>query len=368
MIHIADSHWEIGSHSPHIGDDLESGRRLELRSGLAEIMFESGVRAVLQGPATMVVDSKMSASLLRGKLNVAVIDPDAHGFVIRTPGMKYTDLGTEFGVNVEKDGAQEMHVFRGMVKAEAVGGKEQGGKEQGGREQGAGSREKSGSIGSLPPPFSPLLLSANQAVRVAAAGKPLVQIAASERQFVRRMPAPEPFPLFSTGVGLARGESDPHWEIVAVNTDREFERRPATVAIPAFNYEAGSPETAQWISLTKVLEGMPEGCRITFRTRFDLTGFDPATARIDGLAVADNWVSKVKLNGKTILIPRPPQDRTLIVATELHIDSSKMPGVWQSGVNTLEIIVENGRADEPFGETPMALYFRGTGVAMRSKE
>ena len=34
--------------------------------------------------------------------------------------MKYTDLGTEFGVLVQESGEQEVDVFRGAVQAEAV--------------------------------------------------------------------------------------------------------------------------------------------------------------------------------------------------------------------------------------------------------
>ena len=50
-----------------------------LTSGLAEFMFQSGVRAVLQGPATMEISSRQSAMLWRGKLTVIVLDPNTAG-------------------------------------------------------------------------------------------------------------------------------------------------------------------------------------------------------------------------------------------------------------------------------------------------
>jgi hypothetical protein len=183
LIHISEPRWAVGSHSPHVGDDLEPGRKLLLLSGLAEIMFESGVRAVLQGPATMEIGSSRSALLQHGKLTVRVEDPDAHGFEVRAPGMKYTDLGTEFGVSVAKDGTQEMVVFRGQVKVEASADGQIG-------RWGDGETGKTVAHPVSPSPHpaispSSLVLSAHQAVRVAAPDKPPERIAADEKQFVR---------------------------------------------------------------------------------------------------------------------------------------------------------------------------------------
>jgi hypothetical protein len=175
LIRAYDCRWAVGSHSPHVGDDLEPGRKLALMNGLAEIMFQSGVRAVLQGPAEMEIGSRRSALLRQGKLTVNVEDPDAHGFEIDAPGMKYTDLGTEFGVFVAKDGRQEMLVFRGQVQAEQS--MEQGAA-QPGREQGNRPSPQ------FPGPRS-LLLSAHQAISVAAPGKPIERVVADEKEFVR---------------------------------------------------------------------------------------------------------------------------------------------------------------------------------------
>jgi hypothetical protein len=188
LIQVADCHWVIGSHSPHLGDDLEPGRKLVLMSGLAEIMFQSGVKALLEGPATLEVSSRTSAALSRGKLSVTVLDPDLRGFQVRTPGMAYTDLGTEFGVFVAKDGRQEMHVFRGKVLAEEASSREQGAG-SGSLPSPAGtmypwSGRGAGGEGGLGHPSS-LVLSANQAVRISAPGKPIEKIPADKRQFVR---------------------------------------------------------------------------------------------------------------------------------------------------------------------------------------
>ena len=44
-------------------------------------------------------------------------------FSVRTPTAVVTDLGTEFGVEVGKDGNTNSHVFRGSVRVRLVGEK-----------------------------------------------------------------------------------------------------------------------------------------------------------------------------------------------------------------------------------------------------
>jgi hypothetical protein len=186
LIHTYDSRWAIGSHSPHLGDDLEVGRKLVLMSGLAEVMFQSGVRAVLEGPATMEIGSSRSALLQHGKLTVTIVDPDAHGFAVHTAAMKYTDLGTEFGVWVAKDGQEEVHVFRGTVRAEP-------GDTAGHKAVIAGNRpalpterraEAEDDSALVARPAS-LIVNADQAIRIPGPGGSIERIKANATQFVR---------------------------------------------------------------------------------------------------------------------------------------------------------------------------------------
>jgi hypothetical protein len=166
---------------PQLGEEFEAGRKLVLKSGLAEVIFENGARSVLEGPATLEVRSRTSAILSRGKIAVTAETPSARGFEVQTPGMRYTDLGTEFGVLVAQNGEQEVHVFRGTVQAEADKDRAIGR---------GGERENS-----MPPrpPVSPspppLLLSANESIRVEKpqdnAPPVMVRQAAKPGQFVR---------------------------------------------------------------------------------------------------------------------------------------------------------------------------------------
>ncbi len=271
--------WAGEIPAPQVGEDLAAGRELVLKSGLAEIIFADGAQTILQGPATLVVRSRASAILNSGKCSVTVEHPLARGFAINTPGMKYTDLGTEFGVLVAETGEQEVHVFRGKVQADEAGSREAG---AAGRSQGANS-ERPRHSSPVPAPRS-MLLTAHQAIRLASPGAAMVQMAADEKRFVRVML--DPIPLFGTGLGLDRGAPDPHWEITAVSSDLNFKPQAAVVAVPDQSYVPDNPDRAQWISNSKSKDNMPAGCRWTFVTHFDLAGFDASTARIEGQNVS----------------------------------------------------------------------------------
>jgi hypothetical protein len=202
LIRVVDCHWGSGSKTLKSGDDLAPGRELVLKSGLAEIVFQGGARTVLQGPATLKISSRMSAFLHDGRFSVTVENPLARGFEVHTPGMKYTDLGTEFGVFVAADGEQQVHVFRGTVEVEEVADdnsmiadRKPGTEDAEPAPAPQGVQSVTGSAGSHPSsPASPrkkIVLSANEAIRVAprdAAGKkaaPMERVASKNSQFVR---------------------------------------------------------------------------------------------------------------------------------------------------------------------------------------
>jgi hypothetical protein len=202
LTNAVDCAWSSETSVPAIGGDLAAGRKLALESGLAEIRFKNGARAVLQGPATLEIRSQSCAYLSGGKVAVTAEGAKARGFVIGAPGMKYTDLGTEFGVLVAKDGEQEVHVFRGSVQAEEVADEKPQTTDEGPGMRDAGHaptpqgvQSVTGSDGSHPsspaPQPPPAVLSADQALRVGSSGAPgtparrIVRIAADGKQFVR---------------------------------------------------------------------------------------------------------------------------------------------------------------------------------------
>jgi hypothetical protein len=102
------------------GAALAVGRRLEPAAGIVELTFASGARVTLSGPARFDVMSAMRGRLETGAAAVKA-PPELKGFIVETPSLTVTDLGTEFGVRAAPAGTPEVHVFDGSVEAAAVG-------------------------------------------------------------------------------------------------------------------------------------------------------------------------------------------------------------------------------------------------------
>ena len=113
------------------------GQKIALVSGLMEIAYDTGAKVILEGPVTYAVDSPAGGYLSIGKLTAQLekrsevrgqrsesanqqAEITNHRFVVRTPTAIVTDLGTEFGVEVDKTGQTFSHVFRGVVRLEAA--------------------------------------------------------------------------------------------------------------------------------------------------------------------------------------------------------------------------------------------------------
>jgi hypothetical protein len=111
--------WQEHTSGVGFGSRLHPGQRLELAAGLVEIMFDDGAAVVLEGPATFDVRARGQAQLHEGRL-AAVVPQRAQGFQVTTSRVNVIDLGTEFGLMAEPEGATEVHVFNGLVKAQLL--------------------------------------------------------------------------------------------------------------------------------------------------------------------------------------------------------------------------------------------------------
>ena len=100
---IVDCKWADPNTGAFHGANVLLGRKYVLTSGLMEVTYETGAKVILQGPVTYKVESKNGGYLLVGKLTGKVEVKKAKGFAIRTPTATITDLGTEFGVEVDKE-------------------------------------------------------------------------------------------------------------------------------------------------------------------------------------------------------------------------------------------------------------------------
>src|SRR5690606_13879464 len=96
--------WAPAQTAAFSGAHLVAGHRMHLLSCMAEVTYHSGAHVVLQGPCDYRIDGDNSGSVQEGTL-VARVPASAVGFTVSTPNSTLVDLGTEFGVVVEKSGA-----------------------------------------------------------------------------------------------------------------------------------------------------------------------------------------------------------------------------------------------------------------------
>lgn len=330
--------WSDAAAAIPCGSSLWPGQRIELAAGTARIDFRRGAVVTLLAPAAIEVQSDSAVRILAGALTARAETKRSHGFVVHTPAMTLVDLGTEFGVLFPLDGVEEVDVLCGRVRAELAPRRWS---EVGDKSQAA--------------PASAILLTANQAMRVDEKSRTVARQEVAWEQFAS-IDGREPFPLAGTGVDMDPGQPDPHWWITDVDRQADFTPRPALAVTNTGNSTAISRHEGQWISL-KNLPIERVGCRMTFRTTFDLTGFDPATAMIDGQFIGDNFVVEVRLNGKTL----PLKNLSGVEWQPCRIGEG-----FVAGKNTLEMVAVNG--GEGGAPNPMGLCVQWKGVARRTAQ
>jgi hypothetical protein len=303
------------------------GRKFDLASGLMEITYDSGTRVILQGPCTYRIESNSSGYLAAGKITARTKKKGESGngkaeqlagsdrsplFAVRTPTAMVTDLGTEFGVEVDKSGCSKAYVCEGTVEMRAVGSKAP----------------------------QTVLLKADESARVDVGKRGVVTIARSKGEkhtFVREMPKAAPIVLFNTGIGLKEyGDPDPHWQIVGRSDEPKFKPRPALVRGPSYDAMENDPQRSQWISLIDGEVNLPEEVVYMFRTTFDLTGMRPSTAVVRGKLIADDRVAVIRLNGRNLAVPAQPDGSPFLYWTQFRLTSG-----FVKGTNVLEIGVLN---------------------------
>ncbi|WP_367873940.1 discoidin domain-containing protein [Luteolibacter sp. Populi] len=112
--------WTEGSASPQSGR-VPVAVPLEFSRGFVKLGFPSGASVVLEGPCRFRLDEKEALSVLHGRASIHTPE-GAQGFRIDTPGGRFVDLGTEFGLAVGNDGDAPVvltEVFKGEVEIQA---------------------------------------------------------------------------------------------------------------------------------------------------------------------------------------------------------------------------------------------------------
>lgn len=157
--------------------------------------------------------------------------------------------------------------------------------------------------------------------------------------------------LYNTGVDdagnpLPDATVDPHYTLIESPDDEypgpnTFTLEPGWPVAPAGPWIADSA-VSRWIApRARQSVGNAAGT-YTFRTTFDLTGFDPAKARITGRWTSDNTGIDVVLNENSLGISQPGNFGQF---SEFTIESG-----FVAGLNTLDFLVFNaGDAVNPIG-------------------
>ena len=85
-----------------------------IEKGIIKLVYNEGVDVLIEGPASFKIEKK-GISLDYGRLYSSV-SKTGQGFAVDTPNSRFIDLGTEFGVLVEKSKSSELHVLKGKVQ------------------------------------------------------------------------------------------------------------------------------------------------------------------------------------------------------------------------------------------------------------
>ena len=110
-----DCRWAGAAPAAQPASYLRKGQTLELAAGFAEVTFDSGAQVILEGPASLDVNSAWDATLRRGTLK-ANVPPEAMGFRVSNPSVEVVDLGTVFTMIADGSGAADVLVLKGMVE------------------------------------------------------------------------------------------------------------------------------------------------------------------------------------------------------------------------------------------------------------
>jgi hypothetical protein len=173
---------------------------------------------------------------------------------------------------------------------------------------------------------------------------------------VRQAMAPAgtvPIPtLFSTGVdatGTALGNNvnDPHYSLVVDPSGLGD----ATVPVDGFPIPPwlANSSTSRWIGPADGNDANGPPGNYTYRTTFDLTGFDETTAMIAGLWATDNTGIDILINGTSVGAGQLATG--FDVFTPFTIDTG-----FISGINTLDFVMANGA---PTGPTALRVELSG---------
>jgi hypothetical protein len=308
------------------GEDLYAGQRLTLTAGFAEITTARGAVAILEGPCVVELMGNGHALRLHSGKLVGICETEASkGFVVRTPYMDITDLGTRFGVNISpENGVTNVHVFDGAVAVSSQ---------------------------TLDDGLNPAQLIAGQSVSFSHENRELTvgQMDAAAFSAINS----RTLRLAGTGIGIEESLPDENWIIVAI--DGVLLDEPFVPWVSNFadhkNKRYIDPTSAVWLAFVDTSDERPPlgMVRYTFQTQIEV----PADIELDRATLiahcfVDNDLISVSVNGKNV---------TDFSALSMAIGETprrdwavpSSAGLLRHGTNTIEIELAN------LATTPMGL-------------
>lgn len=114
--------WVDSEASVESGDVIHIGQRIELSSGFAEVLFETGARMNLIGPAIVEARTNNRVFLTLGEVDLEAETPESKGFTVETPSSTFVDISTAFTATVSPDGLSRLQVTDGEVDVVLDGG------------------------------------------------------------------------------------------------------------------------------------------------------------------------------------------------------------------------------------------------------
>lgn len=309
-----ESTWASPS-PPSIGQTMTEGD-YHLVDGRAKLRFQNGALVVVEAPARFTLDSGSAMTVHAGQV-VAYCDVQAHGFTVQTPNAEFVDLGTEFGVRVVPNQESQLHVFKGEVRARAVG-------------EHADENET-------------VVVREAQAVTAKPQATSLISLAQADVNLfatTRRID----IPVANTGERISSdGDWDPAWQVTHVNgqllpgsaSTRRFTPPAPQPGRPELRFHPNVPGHISWITIDpRVADANEES--YTFQTRFDVHEIDMQSLQLEMGFRADNYVSHIRLNGRSVTVPEhaqvPPFDALAFVRIEEG---------FVIGENILEVVIRN---------------------------
>lgn len=307
------------------GQDLYAGQRFTLTQGFAEITTQRGAVAVLEAPATIELLSGDNALRLHtGKLFGICETQASKGFLVLTPQMEITDLGTRFGV--EANGySTEVHVFEGAVSVVPS---------------------------SATAEVEPTLVRAGLSAAAAIDARTIVKTELNAQGFDALQAAP--IKLRGTGQGLAAGQPDPNWQLMTANGTQLSQ----PIALPVAFHRAyrqtrddeGGLQGAWWLQV--VPEQQPTEQRQAvihlIQTEFELaTDLAPESTRLAIACAVDDYLEAIHINGNRVTELGTKIGRMHHLTIDQHL---------VAGRNTVMFEIKNKWNDPK--QNPIGLYVR----------